>query len=149
MKRIEAFDGEYRWLSNFWPVRIAYDGYVWSSVEQAYQAAKFNDSTKKQAIQTCKAAGDAKRMGRGSGIRTDWEDVKEQVMLDLLRLKFKDVYLSNKLLATGDAYIVEGNYWGDTYWGVCRSVGLNRLGVLLMQVRRELTLQGMAKGRVR
>ncbi len=58
-------------------------------------------------------------------------------MLDLLRIKFTIPTLRERLLATGDQTLIEGNTWGDTYWGVCRGVGLNNLGTLLMQVREE------------
>lgn len=59
-------------------------------------------------------------------------------MLDALRKKFSDDKLRSMLLATGEEYLVEGNTWGDKYWGVCGGIGLNHLGKLLMQVRDEL-----------
>uniref|UniRef100_UPI00345E83CD NADAR domain-containing protein n=1 Tax=uncultured Duncaniella sp. TaxID=2768039 RepID=UPI00345E83CD len=46
--------------------------------------------------------------------------------------------LAEKLIATGDAELVEGNYWHDTVWGVCDGVGENHLGKILMRVREEL-----------
>lgn len=65
--------------------------------------------------------------------------MRDGVMLQLLRQKFLgDEELRRKLLRTGDAMLVEGNYWGDTYWGVCFGSGKNMLGKLLMQVREEL-----------
>jgi hypothetical protein len=36
-----------------------------------------------------------------------------------------------------DARLVEGNTWNDRYWGVCRGVGQNKLGHLLMKLREE------------
>ena len=44
-------------------------------------------------------------------------------------------------MATGDAELVEGNTWNDTYWGVCNGVGHNHLGKILMQVRQELQVK--------
>ena len=61
-----------------------------------------------------------------------------EVMLKLLRLKFADPALAGRLLATGDTELVEGNHWGDRYWGVSGGIGENHLGKLLMQVRLEL-----------
>ena len=59
-------------------------------------------------------------------------------MLDILRLKFDpDSPLTKRLLTTYGAPLIEGNRWGDKYWGVCNGAGLNRLGELLMQVREE------------
>jgi predicted NAD-dependent protein-ADP-ribosyltransferase YbiA (DUF1768 family) len=65
-------------------------------------------------------------------------------MLRLLREKFTDhPGLRGKLLATGDAYLEERNYWHDVIWGACtcsthKGGGQNMLGVLLMIVRGEL-----------
>ena len=80
----------------------------------------------------------AKKMGRRVNLRKDWEDVKIQVMEKGLRLKFQDPTLRKKLLATGDEELVEGNPWGDRYWGVCNGSGKNKLGKLLMKIREEL-----------
>ena len=56
-------------------------------------------------------------------------------MLSGLGYKFIGTLLEPLLLATGDAELIEGNNWGDTYWGKCNGQGLNRLGILLMQIR--------------
>lgn len=50
-------------------------------------------------------------------------------------VKFAEPGLQAKLLETGNEELVEGNYWGDTFWGVCRGRGENHLGKLLMKVR--------------
>jgi hypothetical protein len=59
-------------------------------------------------------------------------------MYGLILGKFQDPELKTKLLATGDAELIEGNWWGDVYWGVCNGEGRNELGKILMQVRDEL-----------
>ena len=81
-----------------------------------------------------------KRFGKTIKLRLDWEEVKVQIMLGLLRQKFKKgSSLGNRLLATGNQKLIEGNTWGDTFWGVCQGKGLNVLGKLLMQVRDEIS----------
>ena len=77
-------------------------------------------------------------MGRHLPLRPDWEDVKLSVMEGLLRQKFREEPFKSQLKATGDAQLVEGNYWGDVYWGVCRGQGENHLGKLLMKIRGEI-----------
>jgi ribA/ribD-fused uncharacterized protein len=68
--------------------------------------------------------------------RPDWEDVKVGIMWQLLTDKFiRHENLRRQLLATGDEELVEGNTWGDRFWGVCDGEGRNMLGVLLMRVR--------------
>jgi predicted NAD-dependent protein-ADP-ribosyltransferase YbiA (DUF1768 family) len=49
-------------------------------------------------------------------------------MKELLKIKFENFELCKKLLATGEEELVEGNYWNDTYWGVCKGIGENHLG---------------------
>lgn len=67
--------------------------------------------------------------------RPDWNKVKKRIMANILDIKFSDPVLRQLLDDTGDAEIIEGNSWGDTYWGVCRGVGQNNLGKILMNIR--------------
>ncbi len=135
---IRRFTGEYRFLSNFFPCRITYEGITYPSTEHAYQAAK-TLSQKERRRFVDMTAGEAKREGRKLQMRSDWEEVKLQVMEDVLCLKFfGNKSLAAQLLATGDQELIEGNAWGDTFWGVCNGIGENHLGKLLMKVRNLL-----------
>jgi ribA/ribD-fused uncharacterized protein len=139
MTKIESFSGDYRFLSNFFRATapVILDGIEYSTVEHAYQAAKTTNLTFREKFKYG-TPGDAKRLGKSVQLRSDWEQIKESIMLDLLRQKFIGTGLEKKLLETGDAVLIEGNWWKDTYWGVCDGVGQNRLGILLMQVRSEI-----------
>ena len=77
-------------------------------------------------------------MGRTVKLRADWEDVKEDIMYSLLRNKFSDPTLQEKLIGTGDEPLIYVNTWRDTFWGVYKGSGSNRYGMLLMKVRDEL-----------
>ena len=136
--RIEEFQGEYRFLSNFYPCAVKFDGQFYPTVEHAYQAAKTYDKAAQNVIRQAEKPGQAKRLGRRVTLRPDWERVKESVMIGLLRQKFSEPVLQKRLLATGQRELIEGNDWNDTYWGVCRGRGENKLGKLLMEVRKEL-----------
>lgn len=133
--------GDFRFLSNFyeWPNIVDFNGVFYSSTEAAYQAAKSLDPIEHKIFATLPPA-DSKRRGRAIKMRPDWESIKLEVVEALLRQKFSDrnPHLVEALLATGDAVLVEGNYWGDTFWGVCRGKGLNHLGRLLMERRAQL-----------
>jgi len=59
-------------------------------------------------------------------------------MTDLVRQKFSNPQLAKQLLDTKDFELIEGNTWGDTFWGVCSGKGQNNLGKILMQIRNEL-----------
>jgi len=140
MKDIEEFQGEFRWLSNFWPACVELDGVTFPSIENAYQAAKTSAENREDFV-WC-TAGQSKRDGRKVPMRPEWEQVKLQVMSDLIKQKFKvGSLLAKELIATGDVNIVEGNRWGDTFWGVCNGKGSNNLGKLLMQQRKFLQEQ--------
>ena len=137
---------EYGWLSNFWPVPIEVEGRVWPTVEHWFQGAKFltGDPELAEKVRTCKTAAGAKKLGRtrSTGFRSDWNNVREEVMLQGLRLKFAaGNELAERLIATGSAELKEKAAW-DSYWGTGRTgKGRNRMGALLMKVRQELTNQ--------
>lgn len=134
---IDSFKGEYEFLSNFYPATVSYEGDMYPSVEHAFQAAKTLDPQMRLKIRLSNAAG-AKKLGRQLDLRSDWETIKLDVMRELLKAKFSDPELRAKLKATGRESLVEGNWWGDTFWGVCRGQGENHLGVLLMEIRDSL-----------
>ena len=111
------------------------DGVEYITVEHAYQAAKSHDEHYRWCIAHCPTHIDARRLGKSVPLRSDWDQVKLAVMEDLLRQKFSQDFFRSKLKATGNNKLVEGNYWGDTFWGVCNGVGTNHLGRLLMLIR--------------
>lgn len=136
---IKGFAGENRWLSNFWPAAVVYKGRKYLNSEAAYQAAKTLDIEDRKRFESMEA-GRAKREGRKVTMRADWDEVKLTVMKEILLDKFmRNEDLRDKLVATGDKYLEETNWWGDTYWGVCKSVGQNMLGKILMEIRYELS----------
>jgi hypothetical protein len=102
------------------------------------------DPAERDHIRRAGKPGEAKRRGRRATIRPDWEEVKLDVMEDLLRQKF--VGLARALVMTGDEELVEGNTWGDRFWGVCQGAGENHLGRLLMKIRSELKGQDICYG---
>lgn len=107
-------------------------------VEHAFQAAKTIDPTERACIRMSATPSITKRLGRKVSLRPDWEEVKTEVMLQLVRQKFNGTDLGAKLLATGNEPLEEVNRWGDTLWGTTGGVGQNHLGRILMQVREEL-----------
>lgn len=135
---ITSFTGQFRWLSNFEPSRIMYDGYIFETVEHAYQAQKALFPHVKEWIRNSDGPREAKFRGRQCTMRSDWEEIKDQVMLDCTRLKYALPDYRTMLLATQGWKIVEGNYWGDTYWGICGGKGFNVLGQIIMHVRQEI-----------
>lgn len=146
MISIESFRGEYRFLSNYWPVEVLFEGMKYPSVEQAYKAAKTLD-LKVRARIAC-LIPNKKELEKqiehelaSTVIREDWNDgLRLEIMENLLRQKFdgRDQKLRQLLIDTGSAGLIEGNDWGDTFFGVCDGIGENHLGKLLMQIRASL-----------
>jgi hypothetical protein len=140
---IGHFIGEWEFLSNFYSSEIDYEGRKYPTVEHAFQAAKTLNETTRALIASAETPRKAKRMGREVELREDWDFIRQRIMLSLLFKKFvKNSELKEKLLSTGEAYLIEGNTWHDNYWGSCdcdkcswNEPQHNILGILLMAVR--------------
>lgn len=135
---IAAFRDEFDFLSNFYPVKIRYNGVTFHNAEAAFQAQKDPARSKEFAIL---APAEAKRLGRRVNLRSNWEDIKVVEMIGILQAKFQqNPEFLKKLLDTGDKVLIEGNTWHDNYWGSChcakcKNQGQNMLGRSLMQLR--------------
>lgn len=140
---ISNFHGCHEFLSNFAPCKLHYGNLNYNTTEAAFQAAKTTSFEQQFAISIADTPGQAKRLGRRVTLRPDWEDIKVNVMTDLLRLKFtKGSEYARMLDDTGQAILVEGTTWHDQTWGVCKcdehkGIGKNLLGQILMQIRSE------------
>jgi ribA/ribD-fused uncharacterized protein len=137
---ILAFDDAHEYLSNFYPCRIVLDKKVYRTVEHAYQAAKTTDPDERRWVRVQSTPGKAKRAGKRITLRKDWDKVKIKVMTELVRQKFEDPKLLRKLVNTRNAYLAEGNNWGDMFWGTVNGTGQNHLGRILMSIRRPYLL---------
>lgn len=138
---IKEFQNEFRWLSNFAPVKIVLDGVEFPSIEHAYMSAKSDDAEwKKFCSNPINKAGDVKKQVRNIKIKENWNDIKLDVMRKCVEQKFNQEPYRTKLLETGIQYIQEGNMWNDTFWGVCLKTnkGENHLGKLIMDFRSTL-----------
>jgi N-glycosidase YbiA len=141
--KIDSFQGQYRFLSNFWPATVEFEGLVYPDVEHAYQSAKTLDMAERRRIAALPTPAEAKKAGEALKYRSDWLSIKYDVMLECVRYKFTHhPDLAQKLLATGDAYLEEGNTWNDQIWGVYQGHGTNWLGKILMTIRAELRAGG-------
>ena len=134
---INIFKGKYYFLSNFYSAPVTYDGLTFQNNEAAFQAAKcINLELRKQFVNL--NPSEAKRSGRRVKLRSDWEQVKVQIMREICKAKFdQNEDLRQQLIATGNEPLEEGNTWGDRIWGTVNGVGQNHLGKILMEIRKE------------
>lgn len=135
---IDKFRGKYGFLSNFAPCEISFEGRVYPTVEHAFQAAKCVYDADKEKIRIQPTPAAAKKIGRRVKMKATWDTERLIVMKQLLTLKFQNPQLRKALLDTGDAQLIEGNKWNDTFWGVCNGKGENHLGHILMEVRADI-----------
>jgi ribA/ribD-fused uncharacterized protein len=134
--RIMGFFGEHRALSNFHIESFEWSNHLWTSSEAAYQASKGGKDqyTRFAAMDAAKAK---KEGGLVKLIHKDWDTVKLEFMMDILRHKFKQCDIARKvLMSTGDAHLEECNWWKDKIWGTYNGVGENYLGKMLMTIRK-------------
>ena len=139
---IKGFFDEYRWLSNFYDSPIYYEGLLYRSTENAYQAAKLlpHYRVNLQNVSAALSKKIWKTFGEDSlydNNSDEWDSRKYDVMSSILFDKFfRNVLLRDKLDQTGDKHLEETNWWSDTFWGVdIKKGGLNNLGKILMKIR--------------
>jgi len=140
---INQFVDDYKWLSNFYPCLVELDGMKYQTVENAYQSAK-NPDLKWKEFCANKSPAVCKTFSKHVVLTPRWDVIKVRVMRKLLNQKFNQDYFKELLLATDNEGIVEGNTWHDTFWGVdlMTSVGQNRLGIMIMNIREALRSGG-------
>jgi ribA/ribD-fused uncharacterized protein len=139
MKPIDRFEGEYSYLSNFSEHTVYMDGRLWPTAEHAYQAAKTQNKIEKSMIAKQEKSGQAKKMGQKVSLRPGWKDIRIAAMRIIVAEKFlQHPDIAGKLIDTGDAELIEGNWWNDYYWGKCNGKGRNELGKILMSLRTYL-----------
>lgn len=139
------FKDDKSYLSNMYPCIINIDGHTYNSSENYYMSMKFVgvDISKVIQLRSC-TPHEAKKSARKweEDIRSDWNDIKLDVMRTAVLAKFtqnEDLY--QKLLLTNDEYLEERNDWRDMFWGTYLGVGKNHLGIILMETRNLLRME--------
>lgn len=132
---------EYGCFSNFAHYAFSVDGVLWNTSEHYFQAHKFDDENYFNKIRLVASPMDAANLGRSRKVplRSDWEEIKDDIMRKAVYEKFKqNIEIQEVLLNTGDDEIVEATT-NDYYWG-CGSdgSGKNMLGKILMETRELL-----------
>ncbi len=159
---IKEFKVEYGFLSNFYmgkdmlPIQV--EGISFRSTEHAYHALKTTNQEHRERIAEAASPTIAKRMGSRNGhkgfkieLRPYWEQgLKIDIMMRVLTRKFEQPILRDRLLATGDKYLMEGNWWNDKFWGWCfrTETGLNMLGRSEMALRNHFLVVRGFKGSI-
>jgi hypothetical protein len=125
------------YLSNFYESKVVYKKLAYRNAEAAFQAMKARNPEDRVKFVDLTGA-EAKALGRGIPMREDWDDVKLSVMYEVVGAKFaQNPEIAKLLVDTNDEVIIEGNTWGDTFWGMCNGKGSNHLGIILMAIREE------------
>ena len=120
MKEIKFYKvhDEYGFMSNFAPYPFSDGSRIWPTSEHYFQAQKFFVPQIQEKIRQIASPMDAALEGRNrqNPLRSDWEEIKDGVMLQALRMKFsQNPEIAKELLATIDAIIIEHTQ-NDAYW---------------------------------
>jgi len=129
----------FEFLSNMRPYSIVAFGKKFRASENLYQFSKLPDELHKEYVDrfTKMHPFVARKITRKLPVREDWEEIKLQVMFEVLKLKFyQHPYLIKQLLDI-EGPLAEFNTWKDTYWGydINLKKGENHLGKLFMLLR--------------
>ncbi len=135
----------YGCFSNFYNCLVIYDNLTYKSSEAAWQAQKTLDLEGRKVFINL-SPSESKRLGRCIDLRSDWESVKYNLMVEVCYAKFSQhSELKEILLSTGDEELIEDTTgWHDNIWGNCEcpkcidKIGQNLLGKALMEVRERL-----------
>ena len=142
---IRSFRGNYDFSSNRYPCTVKdEEGLEYGSVERAYQASKSWDIRHRIACQLEPDEKEVWKRGRDAVLREDWDKIRVKLMFNLLKQKFENPKLRQKLLETGDALLLWGNPH-DRFWGQVGDEGENQLGKHLMKIRTILQNQEAAR----
>lgn len=135
-------NGEYGCFSNFAHFDFKLEGKRWMTSEHYFQAQKFCGTEYEEIIRSLHSPMKAAEMGRNRSLplREDWEQVKDDIMRKAVRAKFtQNKEIGDILISTGKEIIIE-NTTNDYYWGCGKDgSGKNMLGIILMEIREELS----------
>jgi ribA/ribD-fused uncharacterized protein len=151
-RMITRFSGDNAFLSNFFPCIVLFEGLIFPSSEHAFQAQKADHNFDKLRFTSPELTpGQAKRLGKKVTLRSDWDKVKLGVMANVVLAKFdQHLELRELLMLTWPHNLIEGNNWGDRFWGAelvdGEWVGENHLGKILMRARKAFGI--MEGGRI-
>lgn len=146
---VKEFRGEYAFLSNFYEGRFTWRGVEFPTGEHAFSYAKgffapsYTGAEQQayfDAVLNSPTPSKAKYQGRSVPLNvSEWDKRKVQYMREIVHARFAEDLsgqaLAGRLINTGAMMLVEGNNWGDTFWGRCEGKGFNTLGVILMEER--------------
>ena len=117
-------------------------GKEYLTVEHWFQSQKFTNPELQEQIRLAPTPAKAKSLGkkRDPTFRNDWDSIREEIMYQGLKAKFdQNIFLYTKLLGTAKLELKEDAPW-DSYWGTGKTgKGKNRMGILLMKLRSELS----------
>ena len=83
---INSFTGDYYFLSNFYMAPVSYNGWDYTNNEAAFQAQKTKNRRLRFQLFSKASPSEAKATGRKIDLRSDWEEVKDKVMYEIVLL---------------------------------------------------------------
>lgn len=146
---IDSFKGANSIFSNFYEninYPFIFNGLMFFSGEAAFQSAKTLDNEIRKKF--CNLhPNEAKIFGHQIELRPDWDEIKDEIMYQVVKAKFTShPTMRRRLTNTYPKMLIEGNTWHDNHFGSCKCQRCkniskeNVLGKVLMRVREEMIL---------
>lgn len=141
MSKILFYEGKYYSFSNFSSHEVIFLGKRYKTAEHCYQSQKFTDAGIKAEIESTPSSFLAKKVSHSHDDkkRKDWENVKMDIMKQIITEKVKQYEeIKELLLETGDTEIIDNTPF-DYYWAIGEDgTGKNMIGKILMDIRKEI-----------
>jgi ribA/ribD-fused uncharacterized protein len=151
-----ANEKPYGAFSNLYRRPVDFEGETFVTAEHAYQAGKARKPEVKKWLMAAPSPSLLAMAAHGLyqwDIAPSWSRVKFERMRGVLKAKFtQHEDLKQLLLSTGSARLIESATVDNAVnrlWGEVNGVGKNMLGVLLMELRTELSAQSKQRPRAR
>lgn len=133
-------------FSNLYKRKIEFEGEIFATSEHAYQAGKARKPAVREWLMNAPSPALLAMAAHGLyywDVAPDWSKTKFDRMRQVLRAKFtQHDDLRELLLSTGDARLVESATVDNPVnrlWGEVKGEGKNMLGIMLMELREELS----------
>ncbi len=147
-RQIFFYEHEFYIFSNFSSFMLYWKRKLYPTSEHAYHTEKFEDEGLKEQIRSARSAHDAIKLAHTNTdkYRSDWDDIKLNIMKEILRAKTNQhPYVQKKLLESCGKELIEDS-WRDSFWGWGPNKdGKNWLGKLWMEIRDEFKNDTNAK----
>jgi predicted NAD-dependent protein-ADP-ribosyltransferase YbiA (DUF1768 family) len=139
---IDNFNEEFSFLNNSYPSEVFFEGKIYPSIFNAYQASRTVNDFFRKLLQKTQTPEKIYEIAVQITDPIDWNTKRLLIMEKLIRDKFiRNSYLKQELLNTLNRDLLNTfsiKTESNVFWGVFKNEGENHLGKILMRVREDI-----------